>query len=117
MNNKGSSGLSGCSGHCDWTGYKRELKWDSETPDCLIKIMKFRNETIKKEWWGSIEHDVSGATVEEVNRKGKELQNRVQKKLDEIQKRYDDFDEAIDELMRGGFENWKRTKLIDGMLK
>lgn len=56
---EGSSGRSGCHGHYDFAG-AGYLKENSTAPDCLSKIVKFRNDMKNKEWAASFEHDVYG---------------------------------------------------------
>lgn len=89
-------GKSGCSGHSDWPGYGHDIECKDEYPDFLKKIITFRNATIRKEWMGSLEHDVSGKTVEECMEKSIELSRRVQARLDEITARYKPFDQSIE---------------------
>lgn len=94
---EGTSGTSGCSGHYDFSGcgYIKESK---DTPVSLIKIIKFRNEYKSKEWQNTFEHDVHGATAEECNEKGRIMLERVHKKMDEVDKKYDPLDDAIFEI-------------------
>jgi len=96
---QGTSGSSGCSGHYDFSGCGY-IKEKSSTPDCFVKIIKFRNDMKSKEWCSSFEHDVHGSTQEECNEKGRIMLERVQKKFDEIDKKYDPIDDAIFELAK-----------------
>ena len=94
----GTSGISGVSGHIDFCGYGRVRTWDENTPKMLVEIFKFRNESIHKEWMGSLEYPTSSATAEEHNIKVDNINRRVMRKLNEITERYKKLDDALDEL-------------------
>lgn len=93
----GIRGSSGCSSHYDFSGcgYIKEIE---TTPDCLVKIIKFRNDMKSKEWGSTFEHDVHGKTAEECESKVKIMLDRVHKKMNEVDKKYDSIDDAIFEL-------------------
>ena len=91
---QGTSGTSGCSGHYDYAG-PSYLKGNVNTPDCVSKIIHFRNDMKCKEYMSSFEHDVHGGTQAECVERGKIMLDRVNKKLKEIDKRYDILDKAI----------------------
>jgi hypothetical protein len=94
--NQGTSGTRGYGGHSDWFGPPRGgMGWSSTAPLELIKLIQYRNERLNKEWMAAMEHDVSGSTIEEVERKSRELEQRVMLRFDEITKRYEQFDEII----------------------
>jgi hypothetical protein len=102
MENKleGTSGESGCHGHSDWEGHGYDIECKSNYPEWLKEIIQFRNKSIRKEWGGSLEHDVYGKTQEECMEKSRELGRRVRERLDEIKERYGKFDEAINKLIK-----------------
>jgi len=95
----GISGASGCKGHSDWAGWGHDIECKDNYPKALQQIIIFRNKSIKKEWLGSLEHDVYGDTPEECDKKTKDLVRRVRARLDEINERYKPFDEAINDLI------------------
>lgn len=98
-NLSGYPGRSGCISHIDWGGYNKEIECKDDYPEFLQKIIKFRNTSLRKEWVGSLEHDVRSDTQEECHKKSNELVKRVQLRLDEITLRYKPLDESIDYLI------------------
>ena len=100
MGGTGTSGTSGYSGHLDYRGYKRTITFKDTYPDWMKTIIQFRNDSIKNEWYEAIKlHDVRGDTAEECNEKSRVLGEKVSKKLNELDEKYDKLDNAISEMI------------------
>ena len=109
MNNKGTSGFSGSKIHMDYRGYKRVRKWNKNTPQWMIDIFEFRNKNIREEWGKAMagKHDISAYSSDEnfdneaLINDAINLSNEVNEKLDEIEKKYNILDLALDEMEKG----------------
>ena len=100
---EGKCGTSGYTVHLDYSGYERIIGYKENYPEWLISIIKFRNENLHKEWCSSMEHEIRGTYPEsntEINRKVKEMSDRVSRRFDELKKIYGKLDDAIDEAIK-----------------